>query len=91
MELSFSSLRIGKDYKRVNAGSMEALRSFSLMVLALELFWPWDPIISFTTIAIEMPFLFAVSIPSPRSSRPRSFSPFLDSWPTKRELTLEVL
>ena len=52
MELSFSSLRIGKDYKRVNAGSMEALRSFSLMVLVLELFWPWDPIISFTTIAI---------------------------------------
>ena len=54
MALSFSLLRIGKDYNRVSAGSMEALRSFSLMALALELSWAWDPIISSTTIVIGM-------------------------------------
>ena len=85
MDSNSCSRPTGKSWRLANAGSMEALKSSSLMELELEHFWLWDLTTSFITMLSVMPWWSVVSTPSLPSFLPPSFSPSWDSWLKKKE------
>ena len=84
---SFCSHLIGRSWKQVNVGLMEAPKSSSRMESELEHCWHLDHTTNSTTTFIGTQLLFAASTLSHHSSRRSSSSRFSDLWQTQKVLT----